>query len=140
MLRAYSFNYSARPGTPAADMEEMVAKAVMNERLARLRLLIDAEQAKFNDACSSDAPLDVLFERAGTRIRPDRRPHRLICNPFTSTPAPTIIGQMHPMTIDSNPPLQPVGALAAPPLDASPANSSSFATRNAIASPAETGA
>src|ERR1700743_305580 len=34
---AYSFKYSPRPGTPAADMQETVATAGMDGRLARLR-------------------------------------------------------------------------------------------------------
>ncbi len=34
---AYSFKYSPRPGTPAADMQETVTTEVMDQRLARLR-------------------------------------------------------------------------------------------------------
>ena len=35
--QAYSFKYSPRPGTPAAAMEDQVANAVKEERLARWR-------------------------------------------------------------------------------------------------------
>src|ERR1700745_1913476 len=47
---AYSFKYSPRPGTPAADMREMVTAADMDERLVRLQELIDSQQSAFNRA------------------------------------------------------------------------------------------
>ncbi len=133
---AYSFKYSPRPGTPAADMQEMVATAVMDERLARLQELIDSQQSAFNKATIGKT-VDVLFERAA------RNPGQIVGRTAYLQPAhvmagPDIIGQVLPVTIDSLERYSLLGALAAPPLDASPANSSSFATRSAIASPAET--
>src|SRR5664280_3224138 len=47
---AYSFKYSPRPGTPAADMRETVSAADMDERLVRLQELIDSQQSAFNVA------------------------------------------------------------------------------------------
>ena len=38
---AYSFKYAARPGTPAADMQETVTATLIGERLAWLQELID---------------------------------------------------------------------------------------------------
>ena len=73
---AYSFKYSPRPGTPAADMRETVSAAEMDERLVRLQELIDSQQSAFNQAAIGTT-VDVLFERAGPQSRPDRRPHRL---------------------------------------------------------------
>src|SRR3954454_4469243 len=43
----YSFKYSPRPGTPAADMRETVSAAEMDERLVRLQELIDSQQSAF---------------------------------------------------------------------------------------------
>src|SRR5436305_1437572 len=43
---AYSFKYSPRPGTPAADMEQL-PEAVKHERLQRLQNAIDRQQAAF---------------------------------------------------------------------------------------------
>jgi tRNA-2-methylthio-N6-dimethylallyladenosine synthase len=63
---AYTFKYSARPGTPAAEFTGAVDKADMDERLARLQRLIDDQQAAFNRSFVGRT-LDVLFERA-TRI------------------------------------------------------------------------
>jgi tRNA-2-methylthio-N6-dimethylallyladenosine synthase len=42
---SYSFLYSPRPGTPAADMEDTVPVAVKRERLARLQARINAMAA-----------------------------------------------------------------------------------------------
>jgi tRNA-2-methylthio-N6-dimethylallyladenosine synthase len=61
---AYFFKYSARPGTPAADMAEQVAEDVKSERLARLKAMIDRDQAAFNARCVG-LTLDVLFEKLG---------------------------------------------------------------------------
>lgn len=47
---AYSFKYSRRPGTPAADMFGQVPEDVKNERLQRLQALIREQQTRFNQA------------------------------------------------------------------------------------------
>jgi tRNA-2-methylthio-N6-dimethylallyladenosine synthase len=40
---AFSFAYSARPGTPAAELPDQVAPGVQQERLARLQALLDSQ-------------------------------------------------------------------------------------------------
>ncbi len=45
---AYSFKYSARPGTPAAEMFGQVPEDVKNDRLQRLQALLREQQAGFN--------------------------------------------------------------------------------------------
>src|SRR4051794_4767956 len=47
---AYSFKYSARPGTPAAAMEDQIPRQVMDERLHRLQERINVHQLAFNKA------------------------------------------------------------------------------------------
>lgn len=47
---AFSFKYSARPGTPAAAMHGQVVEDVKSERLARLQALLTQQQRAFNDA------------------------------------------------------------------------------------------
>ena len=96
---AYSFKYSPRPGTPAADMREMVSAADMDGRLARLQELIDSQQSAFNKAAIG-ATVDVLFERAG------RNPGQMVGRTAYLQPAhvmasPEIIGQVLPVRIDS---------------------------------------
>jgi tRNA-2-methylthio-N6-dimethylallyladenosine synthase len=61
---AFSFKYSPRPGTPAAEAEHQVEEPVKIERLARLQEAIDSRQAAFNAACVGGT-FDVLFEKPG---------------------------------------------------------------------------
>jgi tRNA-2-methylthio-N6-dimethylallyladenosine synthase len=96
---AYSFKYSPRPGTPAADMQETVTTKAMDERLARLQELIDSQQAAFN-AAAIGKTVDVLFERAA------RNPGQIVGRTAYLQPAhvmasPDIIGQVLPVAIDS---------------------------------------
>ncbi|OCK57783.1 tRNA (N6-isopentenyl adenosine(37)-C2)-methylthiotransferase MiaB [Bradyrhizobium sp. LMTR 3] len=96
---AYSFKYSPRPGTPAADMRETVSAAEMDERLVRLQELIDSQQSAFNRAMIGNT-VDVLFERAA------RNPGQIVGRTAYLQPAhvfasPDIIGQVLPVRIDS---------------------------------------
>jgi tRNA-2-methylthio-N6-dimethylallyladenosine synthase len=61
---AYSFKYSPRPGTPAADMAEQLPDAVTSERLYRLQDAITRQQVAFNARWLGKS-LDVLFEKPG---------------------------------------------------------------------------
>jgi tRNA-2-methylthio-N6-dimethylallyladenosine synthase len=61
---AYSFKYSARPGTPAAERPDTVDEAVKAERLARLQALLADQQKAFN-AGNVGRITDVLFEKKG---------------------------------------------------------------------------
>ena len=62
--QAYSFKYSARPGTPAATMENQLAKEVMDDRLQRLQARLNRDQPAFNQALVGKT-CDVLVERKG---------------------------------------------------------------------------
>ncbi|MEO0499394.1 MAG: tRNA (N6-isopentenyl adenosine(37)-C2)-methylthiotransferase MiaB [Pseudomonadota bacterium] len=62
--QAYSFKYSARPGTPAATMPDQVPEAVKTERLHRLQALLNEQQQAFN-AASTGMWTHVLLERPG---------------------------------------------------------------------------
>jgi tRNA-2-methylthio-N6-dimethylallyladenosine synthase len=61
---AYSFKYSARPGTPAATMEDQIPREIMDERLHRLQERIDAHQLAFNRS-KVGANTQILIERKG---------------------------------------------------------------------------
>ena len=63
---AYSFKYSPRPGTPAANADVQVAEAVKSERLESLQQLLNAQQFAFNKSTEGRV-VDVLVERAGGR-------------------------------------------------------------------------
>lgn len=62
--QAFSFKYSPRPGTPAADMDGQIAPEVMDERLQRLQGALNRDQAAFN-AASVGRSCQVLIERKG---------------------------------------------------------------------------
>jgi len=60
---AFSFMYSPRPGTPAAEMEQ-VADEEKAERLQRLQALVTRGQRAFNASFAGRA-FDVLLEKPG---------------------------------------------------------------------------
>jgi tRNA-2-methylthio-N6-dimethylallyladenosine synthase len=63
---AYSFKYSARPGTPAAAMMGQVGEEAKAERLARLQALLVEQQRAFNTA-QVDRVLPVLVSGDGRK-------------------------------------------------------------------------
>lgn len=62
--QAYSFKYSPRPGTPAADSEDQVPDMIKTDRLAGLQQLLRAQQDAFLQSQSGDV-VEVLFEGPG---------------------------------------------------------------------------
>ncbi|MCQ0093320.1 tRNA (N6-isopentenyl adenosine(37)-C2)-methylthiotransferase MiaB [Roseovarius sp. M141] len=61
--QAYSFKYSTRPGTPAAERAQ-VDDAVAGERLQRLQALLTRQQREIQESMVG-REVNVLFERAG---------------------------------------------------------------------------
>ena len=61
---AFSFMYSARPGTPAAEMRDQVPPEEKSERLQRLQAVIMRHQRNFN-AGFAGRTIDVLLEKPG---------------------------------------------------------------------------
>ena len=61
--QAYSFKYSARPGTPAAEKED-VPPQIATERLHQLQALLSAQQYETQDSMVGRT-VHVLFEKAG---------------------------------------------------------------------------
>jgi tRNA-2-methylthio-N6-dimethylallyladenosine synthase len=64
--QAFSFKYSARPGTPAASLEAQVPEAVKKERLAVVQALLDESRRDF-DRQTVGRRLPVLFEGKGRK-------------------------------------------------------------------------
>jgi tRNA-2-methylthio-N6-dimethylallyladenosine synthase len=94
---AFSFKYSPRPGTPAADMADQIADEVKAERLYRLQAAIDRHQAAFNARCRGRL-FDVLFEKPG------RHPGQIVgrspyLQPVQVTGPSTMIGDIAAVTI-----------------------------------------
>ncbi len=63
---AFSFKYSSRPGTPAADMAEQIPEDVKLARLHALQALLAEQQRAFN-AAMAGRTLPVLFEASGRK-------------------------------------------------------------------------
>ncbi len=61
---AFSFKYSPRPGTPAAEMAHQVPEPVKAERLARLQELLETQRQDFNRE-TVGRTVDVLMEKPG---------------------------------------------------------------------------
>jgi len=68
---AFTFKYSPRPGTPAAEHGDQVDEAAKDERLQRLQALIGEQQRAFN-AATVGLTVPVLLEKPG------RQPGQLI--------------------------------------------------------------
>ncbi|HEX4157593.1 MAG TPA: tRNA (N6-isopentenyl adenosine(37)-C2)-methylthiotransferase MiaB [Rhizomicrobium sp.] len=64
--QAFSFKYSARPGTPAAAASKQIPDAVKAERLAALQARLTEQQAAFNKSCAGKM-MRVLFEKQGSK-------------------------------------------------------------------------
>jgi tRNA-2-methylthio-N6-dimethylallyladenosine synthase len=116
---AYSFKYSPRPGTPAAEMRQTVSTAEMDERLARLQDLINNQQSAFNSAAIGST-MEVLFEGRA------RNPGQIVGRSAYLQPvhviAPNdIIGQVLPVRIEKLERFSLLGTLAAPVSGARPA-------------------
>ncbi|HEY1637615.1 MAG TPA: tRNA (N6-isopentenyl adenosine(37)-C2)-methylthiotransferase MiaB [Rhizomicrobium sp.] len=64
--QAFSFNYSRRPGTPAAGARKQIPEPVKSERLQRLQALLAAQQNAFAKSCEG-LTMPVLFEKRGRK-------------------------------------------------------------------------
>src|SRR5436853_3325912 len=110
---AYSFKYSPRPGTPAADMDQL-PEAVKHERLQRLQDAIDRQQAAFMARCVGKT-FDVLFDKPG------RYSGQIVGRSPYSQPVPvmaptSLIGEIAPVTITEVAGNSLIGALAQAPM------------------------
>jgi tRNA-2-methylthio-N6-dimethylallyladenosine synthase len=94
---AYSFVYSPRPGTPAAEMDGQVAEEEKSERLQRLQAVITRDQRRFL-AEFIGRTVDVLLEKPG------KLPGQLVGrSPYLHAvhvmAAASLIGSIHRVTI-----------------------------------------
>ena len=95
---AFSFKYSPRPGTPAAEAEQ-VEQSAKTERLARLQALLGEQQAAFNRS-RLGMSFDVLFEKEG------RKPGQIVgrspwLQPVQVDGPPTLIGEIATVAVSA---------------------------------------
>ena len=109
--QAYSFKYSARPGTPAANMDGQVPEDVMSERLARVQDLLAAQQAAFNTGCVGKT-VPVLFEKPGRHPGQlvGRTPYLQLLHAEADT---ALIGRIMPVEVSGVRPNSLSGVIAA---------------------------
>ncbi len=110
---AFSFKYSPRPGTPAADMAAQVPDDVATERLHRLQALIDRQQKAFNAGCVGQS-FDVLFEKAA------QRPGQMVgrspyLQPIHVMAPSSIVGEIRRVTVTETHAYSLFGELASQP-------------------------
>jgi tRNA-2-methylthio-N6-dimethylallyladenosine synthase len=108
--QAFSFKYSPRPGTPAAEAADQVPEPVKAERLAMLQVLLQRQQRAFNES-SVGRVLPVLFEKPG------RHSGQLVGrSPYLQSvhaeAAPDRIGEIVPVLIRAAEPNSLAGAIA----------------------------
>ncbi len=113
---AFSFKYSPRPGTPAADRPDQLDEATKDRRLAELQALLRDQQARFN-ASFLGRTVEVLF------LEPGRHPGQLVgrspwLQPVHAQAPATLAGDLRPVTITAVHPNSLAGRLAEPALDA----------------------
>src|SRR3984885_11161652 len=95
---AYSFKYSPRPGTPAADMRETVSAKEMDERLVRLQELIVGRTAYLQPAHVFASP-DIIGQVLPVAIESLERYSLLgtLATPLHMRPAPSAHASMTPL-------------------------------------------
>jgi tRNA-2-methylthio-N6-dimethylallyladenosine synthase len=109
--QAFSFKYSPRPGTPAANMDGQVPDDVKSERLHQLQAVLVAQQERFN-ASFVGQTVPVLFERTG---RDDgylvgRTPYLQLVQARASA---ELLGQTRAVSIERHGPASLSGVIAA---------------------------
>jgi tRNA-2-methylthio-N6-dimethylallyladenosine synthase len=97
---AFSFKFSARPGTPAAERDDQVPQPVKEARLAELQAVIERHRQAFNRGCVGRT-LPVLFEKPG------RHPGQLIgrspyLQPVQVMAPARLMGEIHSVTITTS--------------------------------------
>ncbi len=106
---AFSFKYSARPGTPAAGAPMQVAEDVKDRRLQELQALLREQQSEFNALCAGRT-VDVLI------THPGRRPGQIggrtpWLQPVHLNGPESLIGRILPVQIVTGNPNSLVGTL-----------------------------
>ena len=97
---AYTFQYSIRPGTPAAAFDDQIPKEVVQERFDRLVSLQEAMSLKRNGAMVGRA-FEVLIEGAGRKgnLSGRTRTNKLVHTEGTLPPgsfATAVVTKAHP--------------------------------------------
>ncbi|WP_144300011.1 tRNA (N6-isopentenyl adenosine(37)-C2)-methylthiotransferase MiaB [Elioraea rosea] len=114
---AFSFKFSARPGTPAAELEMRVPEATKDARLLELQALLRDQQAAFN-ASLLGRVIPVLILEPG-RHKGQMAGRSPWLQPVHAMLPPTLAGEIVPLRITAaHPNSLAAEATSATPLDA----------------------
>jgi tRNA-2-methylthio-N6-dimethylallyladenosine synthase len=94
--QAYSFKYSTRPGTPAAEKPQL-PEDVMHDRLQRLQALL-REQQQATQAAMVGRDVKVLLEKAGREAGQMIGKSEYLHAVYADAPA-DVLGQVVPVRI-----------------------------------------
>ena len=96
--QAYSFKYSPRPGTPAANHDQQISEELKDQRLQELQFLLDQQQYQFNQQMVGQE-LMVLLEKKSRQPHQvhGRSPHMQLVHVEASE---DLIGQMVRVRVD----------------------------------------
>ncbi|MGJ8586681.1 MAG: tRNA (N6-isopentenyl adenosine(37)-C2)-methylthiotransferase MiaB [Yoonia sp.] len=106
--QAYSFKYSTRPGTPAAEKPQL-PEDVMHDRLQRLQALL-REQQHATQAAMVGREVKVLFEKAGREAGQMIGKSEYLHAVYADAPA-DVLGQVRPVRIIEDSPNSLKGVL-----------------------------
>ncbi len=106
--QAYSFKYSTRPGTPAAEKPQL-PEDVMHDRLQRLQALL-REQQQATQAAMVGREVKVLFEKAGREAGQMIGKSEYLHAVYADAPA-DVLGQVRPVRIIEDSPNSLKGVL-----------------------------
>jgi tRNA-2-methylthio-N6-dimethylallyladenosine synthase len=108
--QAFSFKYSARPGTPASASSKQIPDEVKAERLQILQALLTEQNRAFSESCVGRV-LPVLFEKPGRKPRQmvGRSPY---LQPVHVDDAEALMGEVHSVRIAAALPNSLRGVLA----------------------------
>jgi tRNA-2-methylthio-N6-dimethylallyladenosine synthase len=121
--QAFSFKFSARPGTPAAEARDQVDEATKDARLHELQALLREQQARFHASLVGRVVPVLLLE-------PGRHPGQMVgrspwLQPVHATLPATLAGEIVPLRITASLPNSlaaepPAPAASAPPMREAP--------------------
>jgi tRNA-2-methylthio-N6-dimethylallyladenosine synthase len=95
---AFSFKYSRRPGTPAAEMMAQIPEDVKDARLQALQAVLRDQQNAFNQS-QIGRTLPVLVERPGRRPGQSQGRSPYMQAVHFESHRPDLIGEIVPVTI-----------------------------------------
>ncbi len=95
---SFSFKYSPRPGTPAANMPGLLREDVKSERLQRLQDLLYSQHIAFNASCVGKT-MPVLFDRPGKGQDEELHGRTAYNQSIHVKGKPRLIGQILPVEI-----------------------------------------